>query len=300
MLIFIFLLVKSVYPEEKKPFKPRFSIKLTEGWGSVAIGDINRSLKSVNNNYTFEYFRRNYPDYMVGEIKTLETNLSDWEAELRMEITPRISLGVATSAPFQRSNESSATYTMIELQWQTYTYKPKIEVSMPVILRFYYSLLPRSKINILLNAGVGLYTGKMQEFFKLEVASPPAYIPEWITRYWETERKSSFGLQGGAGIEYLLTKRLALVAEFQVRYAAIRNFWGGQLNVSKYEWIYGGQIGYLYYFTKEELFLGARYADIEIFEELPEISDDFKDDFRKAVLDLSGYSFRIGLRIGLF
>jgi hypothetical protein len=58
--------------------------------------------------------------------------------------------------------------------------------------------------------------------------------------------------------------------------------------------------GYLYYFTREDLYIGARRADLTVWEVPPDASIDFIMDVRKARLDLSGLSLRVGLRIMLF
>lgn len=305
--IFFILQPKASFSEEGQKFKPRISLVLTAGWGSVALNDINKCLGSVNNNKTFEYYREHYPDYIVGEIKKLNTSLYDWDAELRINLTSRFGIGIAASGLFhsghlKRSNESSLTYTYpggAGPQVHLYAYKPKIEAWMPPFkVTIYYTLPYSSKIDIFFDLGVGQYEGKMQEFFRLEV-TPPDGSTDWITRYWESEYKSSLGFHGGLGIEYSLAKRLDLVAELQLRYAVISNFRGfvrRENSIGGYD----ESTGFLYYYTMFDLFLGARYADIEVWEKPPDYTVIDIADVRKAKIDLSGFSFRMGIRIGLF
>lgn len=306
ILLFLFpFLLQFAYPEENKSFKSRFSIKFAMGGGSVALNDINKCLGSVNENKTFEYYREHFPDYIVGEIKKLDTSLYDWDAELKINLTSRIGVGIAASGlfhpgPLKRSNESSLTYTSQVLQIHTYTYKPKVEAWMPPAkLAIYYNLPYRSKMNIFFTLGIGNYKGKMQEYYKIEV-TPPGYDSEWSSRFWKSEQKSSIGFHGGAGIEYLLSKSLALVAELQLRHAVLRDFKGFAEDDNKYLGPHDARYGFLYYHTKEDLFLGARYADIEVWEIPPDYSPEFIANIRKAKLDLSGFSLRMGIRIGLF
>lgn len=306
-LFFIFQ-TKDSFSEEAKKFKPRLSLVLTATSGSVALNDINRCLGSVNNNKTFEYCREHYPDYIIGEIKKLDTSLYDWDAELRINITSRISVGIAASGlfhsgPLKRSNESSVTYTYVGYagpQVHFYGYKPKVEAWMPPAkLSFYYSFPYRSKMNIFFILGIGNYRGKVQEYFRFEV-TPPDGGTDWTTRYWESERKSSLGFHGGAGIEYSLAERLALVAELQLRYAVISDFKGLVRRESLLGGKYSEKTGFLYYHTRFDLFLGARYADIDAWEKPPDYSIYDYADVRKAKIDLSGFSLKIGIKIGLF
>ena len=67
------LLVQFVYSEEKKPFRPKFSLKLSGGWGYTSIGDINTYLDSYDS-YLVEM-----TDYKGGQIKKLRNSNPDFE-----------------------------------------------------------------------------------------------------------------------------------------------------------------------------------------------------------------------------
>lgn len=139
-LLFLSLIffTKPGHPEEIKKFRPILSLRLIGELGLVAVGDINKVLGSVNNNETFRYWREHDPKYIMGEIKRLNSWTLDGEAELRIDLTPRIGFGIAASGPsFQRSGESSLTYTYPGShgpQVHTFTYKTEIEASMPIKL----------------------------------------------------------------------------------------------------------------------------------------------------------------------
>ena len=60
------------------------------------------------------------------------------------------------------------------------------------------------------------------------------------------------------------------------------------------------EAGSLYYFTRYDLGIDARYADLEVWETPPEITVWDLDDLRKAALNLSGVLLKIGIRIKLF
>jgi opacity protein-like surface antigen len=280
--------------------RPRFSIKVTHGANYSFWGDVNRYLESVNNNEVFEYYRKNAPERVVGEIKTLDNWTDSLEAELRIDLSPKIAVGIATSGAIRRKNESSLTYTYIGsvgAQITGFTYKPEVIAQMPVRLGIYYTLPYGPKASFFFNAAIGYYSGKIADYLKYEVTDPSGGYG-WTTRYNETERKSSLGFHGGFGVEYNLMRNLALVAETQGRYVKIKGF-KARAHYDYAHSVPSEVAGTLYYFTMWNLGIGARYADLVVWEKPPEITIFSPEDIRKAILDLSGFSLRFGLRIKL-
>jgi hypothetical protein len=100
-------------------------------------------------------------------------------------------------------------------------------------------------------------------------------------------------------MELLLARNLALTAEVQWRYTRISNFRAIQQYETGYP-SYEETTGWLYYFTKENLFIGSRHADLTVWEVPPYASVEFIMDVRKARLDLSGLSLLVGMKIRLF
>lgn len=303
LLFGILLLAQFVYAEEKRPFKPGFSLKLTGGWGlNVPIGDVNDCLESFNNNTVFVNYRNDRPNQLVGEIKTLDNRTSHWEAELRFDLTPRIGFGIATADAFHTRNESSVTYTYIGVfgpQVMTWTFKPEIKVSYPIRLSAYYTLPLILRLRISVGGGVGIYTARISQLLRFDEISPMG-IPDWHSWDQEAKRNRALGFHGNIVLEYFLSDRLALVAEFQYRHIKISSFKGtakhDNLHGEKYE-----RRGTLYYFRTEGHYIGSIYSTLEIWPETPYYPfDEWIDDVRKASLDLSGHSFRIGIRIRLF
>ncbi len=298
----LFLLSQCIYSEEIKPFKSRFSLTLTAGWGSaLPIGDVNDCMESFNNNKVFKGHRIYKTGFVEGEIRTLDDRFFHGEAELRFDLTPNISLGIATSAPIRKNNESSVTYTILgkaERWIMTWTFQPEIKVSFPIRLSAYYNFSFIPRLNISLGGGAGFYFAKISQFLRIDKIHTPGNSA-WFTWDQNAKRNFALGFQGNTSLEYFLTNRLALVAEFQYVQSKIKGFKG----TMKHENIYGDKhemSGTLYYFTSWDHFIGARYASIEIFETQPEGGCRYFDDIRKAALNLSGYSFKIGVKLRLF
>jgi hypothetical protein len=302
LLAFCVFLIKPGSAEEKKPFKPRFSLKVTAGLGSrIPIGDVNDCLESFNNNEVFEAHRESETGQVVGEIKTLDTRIFHGEAELRFDLTSRISFGIATSAPIHKRNESSVTYTILGWagpQVMTWTFKPEIKVSYPIRLSAYYTLPVIPRLNISIGGGVGFYSAKVSQPLRFEITYPVGGS-SWFTWDQEAKRNFAFGFHGNVVFEYLLNNKLALVGEFQYRLGKISGFKG----TIKHENNHGDkseESGTLYYFTEWNYFIGTRHATLEIFETPPEGGVRWINDLREAALDLSGYSIRMGINVRLF
>ncbi len=300
---FILFLIQSAYPEEKKPFKPRFSVKLTGGLGYVAAGDINKVLGSVND--SFKDARENNQQSVVGEIRKLNSWTPDWEAELRMDLSARFGVGIATSGAFERNGESSLTFTYynytdsgLAKPWaHTLTYKSDIKASMPIRLNFYYCLNRGARRSIVLSAGIGYYSGKMSATRNFEVIR--ATVGDYSEKTdWEVRRQSAIAFHGGADVEYSLSKRLDLVMEMRGRFVRITPFKG----TMAYENNWGEKyisVGTLYYFNMWSGWTPGSYSRLEVWDKQSEFFRDIYD-IRKARLDLSGFSLRIGVRLKIF
>lgn len=281
--------------QERELFKPRLSIKLTKGWGpDLRIGDMNTHLESINNMETFAYLREYYPDLISGEIKTLDGDIPDWHLEFRLDVSRRFSLALGTSMPFQKSNESVIDWAQTLDQRDIYTIRTKIQSLPPVIWSAYYGLFPDSRLNVLLNVGAGLYLMKMSEYYNIEIILLPQE-PLWWRRSLETRACGAIGIHAGIELDFDVTKSITLVAEAQWRYARIRRFYGYQLD----ETVFGMHEEYrgnIYYYTRDDNFTGNRYEDLGVF--CGAIYFPFGE--RPSGMDLSRYSFRIGIRIKLF
>jgi len=58
--------------------------------------------------------------------------------------------------------------------------------------------------------------------------------------------------------------------------------------------------GYLYHTVEEKFTTGYRYAVLNVAPAPPEGGIGFPTEIRKAFLDLGGFSFRMGVKVGLF
>ena len=288
------LLVQFVYSEEKKPFRPKFSLKLTGGWGYTSIGDLNTYLDSYDS-YLVEM-----TDYQGGQIKRLNTWLPDFEGELRLDIIPKLAVGVGLGRVSTKSKsdfEFVGPFPFLSpyMYDQKYSINSKIN-SIPLKLGVYYTFLNTSAISISINSGIDFYFSEAS-FFRYHYSNGSGAYQVIYTkeeRYKMTSK--GIGLHTGFGIEFGITKHFAFVFEAQGRFARIKN-----LKAEKISILYSDE-------TKEEgiLFIGERQLpgygvncpDLIVSASMP-TGQEYKN-IREAALDFSGFSLRGGIVVRLY
>jgi opacity protein-like surface antigen len=302
----IILLANPLFSASAKEKSPKISLRLAGEAGFISIGDINDGLRTFNMNPVFQEIRMSNPSWasLEGNIRPLKGLFGNWEAELRIDFLSKFGLGIAMSgAEVTSGNESFLKFTnsafIDPVFVYEYSYKPEIMTSAPFRVTLYYYWRRGGTFSIYFNGGAGYYKGKMSEQYDFRTYDDPATFDNWTTRYWETEWKASFGWHLGAGMEIRMGHRLSIIAELQGRYAVLGNFHATQQYETGYPQ-YEETTGWLYYCTREDLFIGGRHADLTVWEVPPFASIDFIGDVRKARLDLSGLSLRVGLRLKLF
>jgi len=302
-LVMSVFLGHTLYAQEGEHY-PKFSLRLSGQAEMVALGDINTALRSFNRNPAFEYIRHNNPSWgaVEGNIDSLGTFFPGWEVELRMDLSRRIGLGVSAAGGLRAENESALTLlNILDVTWTyEYAYKPTVWIRPQVRLSLYYFPWRRGRVSSFIGAGIGYYRGGLSEQRNFMTINGYSGDVSWVKRYWETETRSTLGFHLGGGLEWHLSRPVSLIAEIQYRYARIGPLKGLEQTETG-EPSFREMRGYLYFFTREDLYaFGQRHADLEVWDVPPDYSVDFIMDIRKARLDLSGVSLKLGIKIGLF
>jgi opacity protein-like surface antigen len=278
---------------EPEGFKPGLSLKLIGGALYTVIGDMNEHLKSYSD----------LPD-SFGNLEKLGNWSGDVELELRMDVSPRVGFGLATSGFLrQRSERSLFVYggdlnpEVVKFDIQS-VIAPGIEASMPLGLNIYFSIPLGSKLGMYLSPGVGWYSGKMTKNETTYMFYSDGTV-DFGNVYWAVENKFSVGFQGALGLEYRVAGNLILVTELQGRHIRMNGLKGRE------EFVYKGghfeESGTLYYLrTTYGGEVGPWITALEVRKRLPGGGIFSVKDAREAVLDLSGFSLRVGLRVRLF
>ncbi|HRD03073.1 MAG TPA: hypothetical protein PLP57_10610, partial [Candidatus Saccharicenans sp.] len=87
LFILIFAPAYAGESEDSSPFKPGLHLKLTGGFTQSTIGDMNDHLNSMNN-YLVNY----YGQLATGQIKTLNTDKSDFQFEVLWDLSRKFKL----------------------------------------------------------------------------------------------------------------------------------------------------------------------------------------------------------------
>ncbi len=305
------LLCATASAAENRPSKHSFSLVVREGFGSIAVGDLNTMLYSLDHNAAYEMLRQYYPERCVGEILGVPKKFTNWEAEVQWNFWRGLSLGVAVSGPMHFYQKSFLTYTIVDYagtQSMNDTWEPEIRVSAPVKVSLYYSFPILSKLNVIVKGGAGYYHARLvlselrQSRFPLDDSS--------LTSFDIDATGHRVGYHCGFALEYKFNERFSMTAESQWRFAKIKSLQGSEAVTGKAFDAEGNLIlvtdnmtkyGFLYHLTGEDLHTGARIEKLAV-EDFPPpwYGADLPADIRHAFLDLSGFAFTIGLKIKLF
>lgn len=258
----------------------RIGLILWFGGRHAAVGDLNDGAKGLA-----RYYEARLSAVIDGEVEELHFGYL-FGVEVRVPLAPGFyfSLGVerssgeASSSVSYKGGSSEASYST----------KPSLQttpVSLALIIypaRFVY-----------VKAGLDYTFARCAYFYRFAAPGPDGQTEVW--QEWKGEATSSgFGYQIGLGLEWLLGSRASLVAEWAYRYSRFAGFEGEDF----YQESTGYQSreeGTLYRFRKSA---GGPETYPLLFVRNQEPTDAGVMEVRTAGLDLSGYSLRLGFKVG--
>ena len=302
------LLSNSMLAGQQPTAKQAFSFVVREGFGSIRMGDLNTTLRSINQ--AFDFARAISPQRCVGEVQTIPVTFTDWEMEIQWAIRWGFSLGVSVSAPARFYGKSALTYMIVDFagtQTENFTYESEVRMSAPLMASLYktFSILPRTKVA--LTGGIGFYRASLAQTqlwnFRL-----PTDATDLTSFYFDVSGRRT-GFHGGVAFEYEFNNRFSILAEGLWRSAKIERLTGSR-SAREQAWDSMGNLlfavgdseeGPLYHYIGEDLLTGELHEWLLVNDFPPPwYGPDFPRDIREAFLDLSGFTFKIGLRIKLF
>jgi len=286
--------------EEGEDFKLKLSIKINWGLRYMSVGDINTHLESLDNYISHRTF------YEGGKTKGINNYGTDFEGELRLDISSKFAISVGIAYMSGKSRSDFETVGSFPLQmpmigpfyWHKFFSESKVK-TIPLKFGIYYTLPISSRINLFINSGLGYYFSKAS-LDKTHVPLPLEGYGIDDSRYHVYDVSSNgLGFHGGVGFEYNIANFFGLVIEVQTRYARIKNLKGKRLYCS---W-FGPRMeeeGILYIGERDltDEGYGENCPDLIISQSKPN-GDEYRN-IREAVLDFSGLSLRVGIRIKLF
>jgi hypothetical protein len=196
-------------------------------------------------------------------------------------------LGLGFEADFLRVTRTSETkFSESEHAGPVSYYRESVApeiTAVPLIFKIQTNLFERRRWKGTVQAGAGLWIGQVRIEHPLEdESSSSTLLEEWRAR------GVSLGAQGGLGFEYRFNQNVALALDVLGRYAKLRapkgdHVIGGSVTSDAFMWIcYGGA-----------------FDSPWILFDRSKPADDYFRGYRKADIDLSGFSVRIGLKIAV-
>jgi len=267
----------------------KFNLKFSGGYGNTAQGDLDEVLDGLNSQLADLAA-------MVGlanpdDVENVNWGL-DFEGEFIFSLSKKFGVGLGVGY-MERKIDSSVEFGLEPLISGSFSWEPKY-TAVPINLSGYYYLPINSKMSAYLKAGIGYYfakiTYKIQQEFKVL-----GYPNDWEQNEGEA-KDNGFGFHGGLGFEYKMTESISLYAEGMGRYVNFKNWdvdntW---TDLSGYTLRQSGTFWYVEEYVEDT---GKYYPSLELSEQKP--SNQGLRNVRKAEIDFSGFSFRIGVKIGL-
>ncbi|NMC66038.1 MAG: hypothetical protein GYA53_07860 [Acidobacteria bacterium] len=285
----------SAYAEESSQFKPGFHLKVTGGLSQSTIGDMNTHLSTMH-----DFYARQFGNLASGEIKALNSAREDVELEFMWDLSRKFRLGLGTSIPTRYRKESAWQSPDPQNPQMRYeiTVEPEIKAWRPVKLSVYYSICHGEAIDLRAYTGVSFYSTKMSE----DKTFRTYYVDGTMHEDGESlmvDRATRAGWHGGLSLEYGVVKNLSIVADIEGCLMRNSSMKGSELYY--YNYPSEGAIletGALYFVGSSETYYDLMIGEPIHLDAIGQEPPGYVE--RKARLDLSGFSFRLGLRLRLF
>jgi opacity protein-like surface antigen len=270
-----------VKPVEKKREEKRERLNLAFWLGSrhAAVGDLNDGAEGLA-----RYYESRLAAAGDGEVEALHSGYL-LGAELRIPLASGFYL--ALGAEYSSGEASSSVAYKEGSSEALYSTKPWLR-TIPISLALLYYPLRF----LYLKAGLDYSFARCAYFYRFSTPDPFEQTESW--QEWTGKASSSgFGYQLGLGLEWPLGSRISLIAE-----AAFRH---GRLNDLEGEDFYQESTNYQSHEQGTLYRIRATAGGPETFPLVfirdREPTEAGVVDVRKAELDLSGYSLRLGLKV---
>ncbi len=281
-----FLLLGFTQAEQAQSLQKRgVALQFTGGMSYMSLGDWNAFMNGWTDYYND--VANEVGGTMEGEFKSIRWGL-DFEGDVIINLNPRFGITFGSGYISGKKKPDGKQITQY-LPNVTTSLNHDMEISaIPVKIGVYYCLFRSSKFRFFLSGGIGYYFAKVSEVYENQ------WDGNWSLEKQEAKGEGA-GFQGGMGVELDITKNIAFVVEGYGRYAKIGNFWGERAwNMSFAP--SDSRKGTLYFYELDTPYGWIPYIDISSGEP---IRANIRN-VRKATVDFSGFTVRMGVKIRLF
>ncbi len=275
--------------------RTRISIQFTGGTGRASIGDLNTYLGSA----AAPYYSRTDLSEVSGAVDKLGNRAAEGRFELKLGPFRRFAVGfIIADSPFNK--KAGGTVTGIQGTGTVHDsiYKSQMSVKMNFGLNFYYTFFSRGRFNVYAKAGCGKYSAAVT-VDELHQATYISGNTSYDSGRLEVNGNHAYAGLAGLGLEYSPVRGISLIAEFEARTLKFKKLDGKQVHdIDFYEsstpYITHGNM--LIYGSPERGYdLSTEHPFYLDYSSLPAGYIE-----REATLNMSGYSFRVGISIRVF
>jgi len=263
-------------PEKKRPsYLPKISqihINLSGGANYSLVGDLNRGSRGF-----IDYYQSILNEEKTGEFQPLHLNYIAG-GEVSIPLSPRLHVGIGADYFYGQKESSVEFLPPVRLSITT---RPQIQI-IPIRILISYHITPQFYVK----SGLEYILADCTYFYKINQNN------SW--QEWEGKADSNqLGGILGLGYVYDLNQHFSLFMEASGRYAQVKNLEGENIqkdsNGSEYK-----ERGTMYIYQGET---PEKETFPLLFVRDKEPSGYGVSDPEKAILDLTGLSLQIGLRI---
>jgi hypothetical protein len=289
LLMFVFF-VSCIFTGSVMAGLPKFSIRLTGGGEYLLIGDTNKDIEGLVN--FWKDVARVQDGTVTDEFKPFHFGL---EGELEVVIHLRSNLGINIGFGYINAQKKSNQMNSHFPERQLFRKVDNIIDSKPIKVGLSYSLPLFTRGKIVLSAGGGYYLTTWSETGHYsEEKGASFYAIDWNL----DANANGIGFHGSVGLEYEISNRFSIVIEGYGRFCKIEGFKGdGNVMRSNGTSSVVSDVPLYYSEWRDFITTGEWYPDINLVENAP--SGEHIRNARDALIDLSGFVFRIGLKINL-
>lgn len=283
----------------------RLSFKLSGGLRLTGVGDLRDHIGALDD--YLHSFCGGY-NYLPGQLDRPGVWGPDVAFDVRFDLGRRLSFGIGIG--FMKTTDHSASFGIGDfsgggpvLDARTITTYLRSDIrSIPVQADISRSWPLSRNLSLTAGAGVAVYFSSVKLERRMGIHPVFYVVEELVIRPHLDDlfslRGIGIGPLGKVGLELKISRPLALVLEVEGRYAKTTRLKGFQ-EYSYYsplndEYYVNGEIeGTLQIGTSDKTVMG-------LTNDFPDLSVTPSETMRKARLDLSGFSCRLGLRLRLF
>jgi len=263
-------------------FSMGFSIKATGGLSLLFGGDYNKIVADQN------AYAATLPGITVASEYSKLGMGFDFGAEFILQFTDSMGIGLGAGY-ITASNESTLQITsgVVSL---TQTYTPSVS-AIPLTLNFHFFLPLGSTLRLHFFAGPGLYITTV----KFDATYVLSALAINLTQKFTPDTKLVFGFQGGLGIEFGLSRNIALLLDMAGRYVSVSGLTGPMDTAGTVFGIpvHTTETGTFYY---AEANSGGTYYAYQIVDDTMPSGASIRNA-REGSFSLSGIQFQTGIRI---